>query len=210
MASEGPQIRLTWSDESRNEPDFDTGNNDFAGYRVYRATGARDSVYHQIYQGTANEHVDLNVSENIQYFYYVVAYDDGSQNWEDPGVSLESGRWYCWTGWAPEGVEPAPAAITSSGSMDDIRVIPNPYSAAGKNFPGEEDKIVFNGLPGTCTIKIFTTAGDLVHTIEHTDGGGNEAWDLRTEFNQYLVSDVYIYTVESSLGDHIDKFIVIR
>ncbi len=210
VTSEGPQIRLTWSDESRAEPDFDTGNDDFAGYRVYRATGARDSAYHQIYDGTANEYIDTDVSGGFQYFYYVVAYDDGSENWEEPGVSLETGRFYCWTGWAPEGVGSDPAPITSAASIDDIRVVPNPYSAAGKTYPGEVDKILWTGLPGKCTIKVFTTAGDLAHTIDHADGSGEEAWDLRTEFNQYLVSDVYIYTVESSLGDKVGKFIIIR
>jgi hypothetical protein len=210
VASQGPAVKLTWSDESRNDPDFDTGVEDFAGYRVYRAIGARDSVYRMIYDGTANETTDPNVSEGVQYFYYVVAYDNGSQNWEDPGVSIESGKYYCWTGWAPEGVGPAAAPITSGAKMDDIRVVPNPYSAAGKTYPGEADKILFTGLPAKCTITIYTTAGDFVHSIEHTDGSGNEAWDLRTEFNQYLVSDVYIYTVDSSLGDKVGKFIIIR
>lgn len=210
VAAEGPKIRVTWSDESRNDTDFDTGVNDFAGYRVYRAVGARDSVYYKVYEGTANEYVDTAVSTGFQYFYYVTAYDDGSQNWEDPGVSLESSKYFCWTGWAPNGASPAVAPITEESKLEDIRVVPNPYSAAGKTYPGELDKIVFAGLPAECTIKIFTSNGDLVHTIEHTDGSGNESWDLRTEYNQYIVSDVYIYTVESDLGDHVDKFIVIR
>jgi len=210
VASDGPKIKITWSDESRTDPDFDTGVVDFEGYRVYRATGARDSSYYKIYDGTGNEFIDTNVSPGFQYFYYVVAYDDGTQNWEEPGVSLETGKYYCWTGWAPEGVKPAVAPITAESKMDDIRVVPNPYSAAGKTYPGEMDKILFTGLPGECTIKIFTTSGDLVHTIEHTDGSGNEAWDLRTEYNQYIVSDVYIYTVDGDLGDHVGKFIVVR
>ncbi|MBN1350744.1 hypothetical protein JXJ21_15105 [candidate division KSB1 bacterium] len=210
VAAEGPKIKIEWSDESRNDEDFDTGVKDFKGYRVYRAVGARDSTYRKIYDGTANECYDTDVNEIYQYFYYVVAYDDGSQNWEDPGVSLESSKYYCWTGWAPNGVTPATAPITQAAKMDAIRVVPNPYSAAGKNLPGEVDTITFTGLPGTCTIKIFTTNGDLVHKIEHNDGSGKEKWDLRTEFNQYIVSDVYIYTVESDLGTHYDKFIIIR
>ncbi len=210
VSSDGPRIKIVWSDESRNDPDFDTGVKDFAGYRVYKAIGARDSTYRKIYDGTANECFDNNVSPGFQYFYYVVAYDDGSQNWQDPGVSLESGRFYAWTGWAPNGVKPTVAPITQAAKMDDIRVIPNPYSAAGKTYPGEVDKIVFAGLPGKCTIKIFTTSGNFVHKIEHTDGSGNESWDLRTEFNQYIVSDVYIYTVESDLGKKVGKFIIIR
>lgn len=210
VRSDGPQIALEWTDESETEPDFDTQTNDFAGYRIYKAIGARDSVYHVIYDGTNRSYVDTDVAPGFQYFYYLIAYDDGSQNWEDPGVSLESGRFYCWTGWAPEGIQPAVAPVTVEAALDDIRVVPNPYSASGKTFPGELDKILFTGLPAKCTITIFTTNGDFVHEIEHTDGSGNEAWDLRTEFNQYIVSDVYIYTVKSDIGDHVGKFIVIR
>ncbi|MCK5455653.1 MAG: hypothetical protein KAI45_00915, partial [Melioribacteraceae bacterium] len=210
VAAQGPKIKLTWSDESRTDKDFDTDVVDFAGYRLYRAIGARDSAYHVVYDGTANEFFDENISGGFQYFYYLVAYDNGSQNWENPGVSLESGRYHCWTGWAPLGVSAAVAPITSAGSLEAIRVVPNPYSAAGFTYPGEPDKIVFAGLPAECTISIYTSAGDFVHRIEHTDGSGDESWNLRTDYNQYIVSDVYIYKVDSALGSHVDKFIIIR
>ncbi|NOY60073.1 MAG: hypothetical protein GXO75_14250 [Calditrichaeota bacterium] len=210
VASDGARIKLTWSDESRDDKDFDTGVKDFAGYRVYRAIGRNDSLYHLVYDGTNNLYYDEDVTTGFQYFYYLVAYDDGTQNWENPGVSLESGRFYCWTGWAPTGVSPASAPITTKSGMENIRVVPNPYSPAGKTYPGVVDQIVFTGLPPECTITIFTTNGDFVHKIEHTDGSGTEKWNLRTEFNQYVVSDVYIYTVKSDLGEFLDKFIIIR
>ena len=210
VAANGAEISLTWSDESRHDKDFDTGVEDFEGYRLYKATGARDSVYHLIYDGTANEYTDKKVISGFQYFYYLVAYDDGSQNWEDAGVSLESGRFHCWTGWAPTGVSPAMPPITSSGGLDAIRVVPNPYSAAGLTYPGEDDKILFTGLPAECTITIYTSNGDYVHKLEHNNGSGNESWNLRTDYNQYIVSDVYIYKVESDLGSHVDKFIILR
>lgn len=210
VKSDGPTIKLSWSDESRNDKDFDTGVEDFAGYRLYRATGARDSVYHLIYDGLDNEYVDANISGGFQYFYYLTAYDDGTQNWENPGVSLESSKYHCWTGWAPDGVTSSVLGISDAGKLDDIRVVPNPYSAAGLTYPGEADKILFVGLPGECTITIYTSSGDFVHEIEHTDGSADEAWDLRTKFNQYIVSDVYIYKVDGALGSHVDKFIIIR
>ncbi len=210
VTTDGPKIVIKWSDESRNDKDFDSGVEDFAGYRLYRATGARDSVYHVVYDGTENDYIDDKVSSGFQYFYYLVAYDNGTQNWEDAGVSLESGRWHCWTGWAPKGVSPAVAPLTSSAGLDAIRVVPNPYSAAGLTYPGEVDKILFTGLPAECTISIYTTNGDFVHRIDHTDGSGDESWNLRTEYNQYIVSDVYVYTVNSDLGSYVDKFIVLR
>lgn len=163
-----------------------------------------------VYEGTENIFYDENVTTGFQYFYYLVAYDDGTQNLENPGVQLESGRFYCWTGWAPRGITPASAPITTEAGMENIMVVPNPYSSAGKTYPGALDQIVFMGLPPEWTITIFTTDGNFVHRIEHTDGSGAEKWNLRTEFNQYIVSDVYIYTVESDLGDFVDKFIVLR
>ena len=210
VTTQGLKIVLTWSDESRHDKDFDTGVEDFAGYRLYRTVGSRDNKYTVVYDGTDNEYIDTDVAGGQQYFYYLVAYDDGTQNWEDPGVSLESGRWYCWTGWAPEGVSTASAPIEAAGDLSKIRVVPNPYSAAGKNFDTTEDYILFTNLPGECTINIFTSGGAYVHKIEHTDGSGTEKWNLRTEYNQYIVSDVYIYKIDSDIGSRVGKFIVIR
>ncbi len=48
----GPdEILLEWRDVS-NDPDPITDQLDFAGYRVYRAIGKRDTTYTQIYEGT--------------------------------------------------------------------------------------------------------------------------------------------------------------
>ena len=207
----GPTIVLSWTDESKKEPDFDTGVPDFAGYRLYRAVGRRDSTYYLIYEGTDHKYVDRDVSLGHQYFYYLTAFDDGSQNWEDPGVSLESSRFWCWTGWAPEGVSPATAPIENKADMDNIKVVPNPYSVGGKTYPGEPDKILFTGLPPKCTIRIYSSSGSLVKTLDHTNGSGSEAWNLRTDYNQYIASDVYIYVVDAgSFGKHVGKFVVVR
>ena len=97
---------------------------------------------------------------------------------------------------------------------EKVRVVPNPYSSTGKTFVGEPDKIIFKNIPGVCTIRIYTSAGDLVKVIEHTDGSGDQAWDLRTDYNQYLKSDLYVFTVESKdpnvSGNYVGKFIVVR
>jgi len=225
----GNKVKLQWTREPENTPDFDTGVNDFAGYRIYRAVGLRDSLYHMIAEGPASaftstkittpegeeldglEYVDEDVTIGVSYYYRLVAYDDGSQNWADPGVSLESGHFYCWQGWGPEAAVPVKEAAKN---LANIRVVPNPYSSTGKTYVGEPDKIIFKNIPGICTIRIYTSAGDLVKVIEHTDGSGDQAWDLRTDFNQYLKSDLYVFTVESKdpnvSGNYVGKFIVVR
>ncbi|MDZ7332850.1 MAG: fibronectin, partial [candidate division KSB1 bacterium] len=46
--------------------------------------------------------------------------------------------------------------------------------------------------PPFCTIKIFTERGDLIYTIEHTDGSGDAEWNSITSSRQVVVSGVYI------------------
>jgi len=87
------------------------------------------------------------------------------------------------------------------------------------------DKIMFYNLPPFCTIKIFTERGDLINTIEHNDGSGDEAWDSLTKTRQVVSSGLYIAHFEVTQdyfdshsqdkifkkGDRaIKKFVVIR
>ena len=70
---------------------------------------------------------------------------------------------------------------------------------------------MFYNIPGQCTIKIFTERGDLITTIEHTDGSGDEAWNSITDFRQVIVSGLYIAYIETPDGESIHKkFIIIR
>ena len=122
------QIFLEWSNES-DAPDFDTGINDFAGYRVYRAEASPDSDWVPVYDGTANEFEDTDVSAGVTYFYAVTAYDDGTQNWESSGKSVESGMFWNWSGWgycpgtiplyAPGGTQIYPSVSLISGTITD-------------------------------------------------------------------------------------------
>ena len=73
-----------------------------------------------------------------------------------------------------------------------------------------ENKINFFNLPGKCTIRIYTVAGDLVKTIDHNDGTSEEAWYQLNDNNQLVFSGVYIYHVQSDFGNKIGKLIVIR
>ncbi|MBT7900046.1 MAG: hypothetical protein HN601_03770, partial [Candidatus Marinimicrobia bacterium] len=62
-----------------------------------------------------------------------------------------------------------------------------------------------------CTIRIFTERGDLVDTIEHSDGSGDEAWNSITSSRQLIVSGLYIAHFDmGDQGSAIRKFTVIR
>jgi hypothetical protein len=153
------------------------------------------------------EYVDNTVAPGVGYYYRLVAYDTGSENWADPGVSLESGHFYCWTGW---GLSPVSSVAKAAEVLEDnIRVVPNPYNKRGQTFPGEVDKILFKNLPLECTIRIYTVAGDLVKKIDHS-GSGDEPWDMKTDYNQYVKSGLFLYAVDSDIGSEVGKFIIIR
>lgn len=80
--------------------------------------------------------------------------------------------------------------------MEDIRVVPNPYNPnVDRSLLLDQDgrdRIAFYEIPGKCTIEIYTEIGELVRTIEHDNGSGDEFWDLRTDFRQRVVSGIYI------------------
>ena len=89
--------------------------------------------------------------------------------------------------------------------------MPNPYLAHAKwELYENERKIQFVNLPGECTIRIYTLAGDLVSTLDHNDGTGSQDWNLLTRSGRSVVSGVYLYNVESPYGNYTGKFAVIK
>ncbi|MBD3378490.1 hypothetical protein GF406_25910 [candidate division KSB1 bacterium] len=206
------KIDIKWGNESESAPDF-------AGYRVYRAVGTPDTTFVKVFEtlgSGVHQWQDRDAVRGFSYYYYVTAFDDGSMNQpgvEDgitPGKSVESGRYYNRT------TEPVSLTRAGGETLDDIRVVPNPYNIAaaeaGLQYPGENDKIVFMGLPPECTIRIFTQSGDLVKTLEHVDGSGDEPWDdLTTESRQIIVSGIYIAHIETPEGEQsFVKFAIVR
>jgi len=225
------------------EPDFDTGVQDFAGYRLYRAEESYANVYTKIFEcggntgvPVTNSYTDREVSRGQSYFYYVTAFDDGSQNAGGlfPGRPVESSHY--------SNRNYQFAAIPFQGAfnrLDSIYVVPNPFHAQGLEYGGTliedyliepdigariEDIITFVGLPAKATIRIFTAHGDLVATLEHPDPynprsvseSADEMWFQITDSYQTIKSGVYFYHVEgwdredNYLGTATGKFVVIR
>lgn len=108
--------------------------------------------------------------------------------------------------------------------LSAIRVVPNPYNIKarniqyGQNDPTSIDKLGFYNLPPVCTIKIYTEVGDLIATIDHNNGSGDDYWYSLTSSRQVVVSGLYIAYIEVTedsqnyrKGDNIfKKFIIIR
>ncbi|NOX89054.1 MAG: fibronectin [Calditrichaeota bacterium] len=194
VESGGDRIILKWSDTP------ETWQN-FGGYRVYRAIHTPDTTYDMLFEcgkGTdypdiVHEFEDKTAQRGFDYYYYVVSFDDGSVNDIYPGVPLESGRFYCMTN------KPASLKRAPGNSLADIRIVPNPYNRRAINLQygySAPDRIMFMNIPPKCRIKIYTERGDLIKTIEHTDGSGDEAWNSVTSSRQVVVSGLYIAVFE--------------
>ncbi|KAA3609884.1 MAG: fibronectin [Calditrichaeota bacterium] len=195
ITSGGDRISLKWNSSSSES------ESDFGGYRIYRAVTKPDTVFEEIFEcglGTDNPDIvysfdDKTPQRGFSYYYYLVAFNDGSNNTSgeaNPKGQLESGRFYTKTNKA------AILQREPGRSISDARVVPNPYNIRAQNLQfGTDDgadRIMFLNIPAFCTIKIFTERGDLIKTIHHTNGSGDEAWNSVTSSRQTVVSGIYL------------------
>ena len=111
-----------------------------------------------------------------------------------------------------------------SNEVGKVLVVPNPYRVdqnyttefggyEGRSRSWTEDKrlLKFIHLPVSCTIRIFTLAGDVVTTLRHDDPvDGEMECNLLSQSGRAIASGVYIFTVESALGSQTGKFVIIR
>lgn len=206
--SGGDRISLKWA-ANASDPNPPTA------FRIYRALGNVDSNYTMIYETKSpseRNYDDKTVTRGYNYYYYITAV--GTSQAGGPGTpagKLESGRYYTQT------YDFANLQRQAGESMSEIRIVPNPFNSRAKSsvrFPGttDEDKIAFYNIPGQCTIRIYSEMGELVKTIEHTNGSGDEYWYQVTSSNQIIVSGIYIavFTDKNTGESHIEKFAVIR
>jgi hypothetical protein len=112
------------------------------------------------------------------------------------------------------------AAISAQAIKDElhrVRVVPNPYVVASR-FEEEFGalrreplrQLKFIHLPPVCAIRIFTIDGDLVTTIEHTDGTGAATWDMRAGGGREIASGIYLYLIKTDNAERLDRFAVIK
>jgi hypothetical protein len=203
VTSGGDRIRLEWNAVSWPN---------LAGYDIYRAAGQADTFYTKVHSAAPGDPTswdDTSPKRAVNYYYYIVSRDDGSTN---GGVPLTSSKFLTMTN------NPNPAFLRrpAQTTLDSIRVVPNPYNhaaaIAGMYFgQGSLNRIAFYGLPPECTIKIYTERGDLINTLTHNDGSGDQLWDQTTSSRQIIVSGLYIAVIETPDGStKIRKFIIIR
>lgn len=219
---------VTWSDQNESMTDPDDGIADLAGYRLYRSDylpvgpwkkvadiSKRDIKYYQNGQYTF---VDSSVEIGTAYYYALTAYDNGRSSWSvNPAVifnetrtvnvpPLESSIF------ANRLTYPFVATLAPPSSLDNILVVPNPFVIGeGSAQPGDSDVIQFVNIPNPCTIRIYSVRGDLIKTLKAEEGtGAILSWNQATDYGQFVTSGVYVFHVESPLGNKIGKFAIVR
>jgi hypothetical protein len=204
--SSADEIKLSWDVFPESEQ---------TGFEIYRAAAYYNAEdrYELIASLGPDErsYEDSTALRGIDYYYYIVAVGDinfDSTGMTPTGVRLKSNREYSRTF--------SPARLKrQAGDLSKIHIVPNPYNIASDpnlRYPDQQDKLGFLDIPGICTIKIFTQLGNLIETIEHTDGSGDEFWDLTTYSKQVVSSGLYIAVIQDKEADKVSikKFVVIR
>ncbi len=204
----GDRISLSWET-------YDDNDSNLAGFRIYRARSEVDSAYTLIHEAGPAERSfeDRTPIRGVDYYYYIVSVgkaEDNTGAGMTPGGALLSSRYYT------QSYDPVNLKRPAVNDMDSIRVVPNPFVISASNevkFSGNQrDELKFFNIPGNCTIKIFTESGELVETIEHDDGTGDETWSSLTSSQQVIVSGVYIAVITNNeTGEkHVEKFVIVR
>ena len=113
-----------------------------------------------------------------------------------------------------------PGVFTDSAMALNVKVVPNPYIIWNEwQTQFIQRRLKFINLPNECTIRIFNLNGELIRTIMHTetseggvgnDLGGDEWWDILSENRQLVASGVYIFHIESEVGEQVGKFVIVR
>ncbi|MEE9167925.1 MAG: T9SS type A sorting domain-containing protein [Candidatus Neomarinimicrobiota bacterium] len=185
------------------------------GFEIWRVAKryTDDNSYEQVATlgAAADSYSDTEVVRGINYYYYIQAIgetNDDDTGLTPTGVALKSGRYYTQT-YLPANLK------REAGALSDIHIVPNPFNLGSDEdirWPDKQDKLGFLDIPGQCTISIYSQLGELIETIEHTDGSGDEFWDHTTSSRQVIASGVYIAVIEDKDTGKtaIKKFVVIR
>src|SRR5690606_9209783 len=153
---------------------------------------------------------DTSPIRGRDYYYYIVSVGKPENNngaGQTPGGALRSSRYYTQT------YNQANLKREAGTSSSQIRVVPNPFHISaprGSLRFDQANQLKFFNIPGQCTIKIFTESGELIQTIEHTDGSGDAEWNSITSSDQVIVSGLYLAVVtDSNTGEStVVKFVV--
>ncbi len=226
-------VRIDWDDSSESIEDPLTRMRDWYGYQVWKAVGwnressePKDQDWQLILDIDRSNNgaeldewdtglegigkysfVDTLVRNEFPYWYSVTAYDSTAEGYHFGKYSQNKTLVY------PH------SAVRAS--LDDVMVVPNPYIKheymAAWNLEADEtdptgEKICFMNLPRDAVVRIYSLGGELVDTLypDAEQTGGDACWDLISRNDQIVTSGVYLYHVDSPVGDTVGKFVIIK
>ena len=196
------------------------------GWHIYRAKGTysfpiigealadHGGLGHELIANlgaTETSFEDATAARGENYYYFIQAVGDAAANngaAMTPAGALKSNQHWTQT-YLPASLKRAPGS-----GLEAVRVVPNPYHVQANTDVrySDQDRLAFLDVPGDCTIKIYTQLGELVETIEHTDGSGDEYWDQTTSSRQVVASGLYIAHITDNVTKETAerKFVIIR
>jgi len=166
------------------------------------------------------EYTIPNLQASVPYYFSVTAFDYGSLKVAlgelETSPLLNAVQEY-----------PLPGAEAVEEQALEVIVYPNPYridggyAAAGyenreRIHSAERSRTIhFANLPKVCTIRIYSIDGDLIKQIDHDrpDGGPGsqeETWDVISRNTQSVVTGIYLWHVESEMGEQLGKLVIIK
>lgn len=150
------------------------------GYIIYRNhTGREPWTQIKVVSSDSANYVDVDVYPGLPYFYSITAVNSSGKQSE---FSMTANV-----------AVPGDLPDRPRSSLEEVIVVPNPYRIEASGNP-----IEFRNLTRHATIRIFSSAGDLIKKIEHHDETPTKKWDGRTTDGSLLADGIYIYHVEAS------------
>jgi hypothetical protein len=110
-----------------------------------------------------------------------------------------------------------PAVSPDLTTAGNVRVVPNPYVGSAAWETGGEAKIQFTNIPRGAKIRIYDAAGGYINTVhpntysyDPDEPQGTADWNLKDSDGEDVVSGIYVYQIESSVGNDKGRFIIVR
>jgi hypothetical protein len=181
-------------------------------YRIYRSSRSFIGPYEILATIRPSRPIDFN-----RYF------DAANNRWlyNDTSISLGGEYYYTVTSidtrnvesWMinrnEEGIRAAREPVDNTSS---VRVFPNPFKlSSGFPNPNQANDIVFTNLPVKCTIRVYTSSGELVKEI-HRDNpnSGEEVWNQLSDARQRTAPGIYFWTVSSDVGTATGTLLIVK
>ncbi len=107
---------------------------------------------------------------------------------------------------------PSYVSGAAQSNLEGVIVVPNPYKGSERWDESGVARVQFQNVTGRATIKIYTTAGDLVREIDHDNPLSSGAdWDLKNANGEDVASGIYLFHMRSEQGyEKKGHFVIIR